>query len=502
MFNHHKQSTNELVAKMGAYALDPVSYVREMFPWMEPGVLQNYAGPDIWQLDFLERLGENVRKNGFTGKNPVPPIRMAVSSGHGVGKSTLVSWVASWIMDTRPNCRITVTANSYPQLESTTWPSICHWKQMAMTSSWYQITNSQIFHVDHPKTWFMTPKSCKEENSQSFAGQHAATSTSAYLFDEASTIPDKIWEVAEGGLTDGEPMIFAFGNPTENTGKFYRICFGSERNRWDSVTVDSRKSMLTNKAQLQQWIDDWGVDSDFVRVRILGLPPAASAGQFISRAMVKDAMRRNVMLLGNEPLVIGVDLSRGGEDMTVIYFRRGVDGASIKPIKIKGEDTRDSMQIATKIGDILSQEHNGMKVSTAFIDATGGSIGGPIANRLQQLGWDNVIEVQFGGKSPAPQYANMRAYMWGKMRDWLRTGAIVEDIDLEQDLCGPLFFHNRKDQIALESKELMKGRGLGSPDCGDALAMTFAQEVSPSNQWRPYNEYQDIGKYGGDAWMM
>jgi hypothetical protein len=102
--------------------------------------------------------------------------------------------------------------------------------------------------------------------------QHAATSSSCYIFDEASAVPDAIWEVAEGGLTDGEPHIFAFGNPTRNSGKFYRITFGNESHR----SIDSRMAARSNKAQIAEWISDYGMDSDFVRVRVLGLPPAAS----------------------------------------------------------------------------------------------------------------------------------------------------------------------------------------------------------------------------------
>jgi hypothetical protein len=46
--------------------------------------------------------------------------------------------------------------------------------------------------------WFVSAQSCKEEDSEAFAGQHAADSTSFYIFDEASGVPDKIFEVAEG----------------------------------------------------------------------------------------------------------------------------------------------------------------------------------------------------------------------------------------------------------------------------------------------------------------
>ena len=106
-------------------------------------------------------------------------------------------------------------------------------------------------------------------------------------------------------------------------------------------------------------------------------------------------------------------------------------------------------------------------------------IGGPIVDRLRQLGHTNVMEVQFGGRAPKRKYANMRPYMWGQMRDWLGHGCIDDDARLEQDVTGPDYQHDKHDRIVLEAKERMKKRGLDSPDDGDALALTFATPVLP-----------------------
>jgi hypothetical protein len=254
---------------------DPLGFVQLAYPWREPGELAGFAGPDQWQSAFLEDLGAAVRARGFDGIHAVSPIRMATASGHGIGKSTLVAWIVDWIMSTRPNCQGTITANTYTQLETKTWAAIQKWTRMCVTGAWFQATGTRLYHRQYPQTWFCSAQSCREENSEAFAGQHAVSSTSFYLFDEASAIPDKIFEVAEGGLTDGEPMIFAFGNPTRAGGKFHRVTFGSERDRWNHRSIDSRICMLPNKAQIAEWIEDYGEDSDFVRVRVRGLPPRA-----------------------------------------------------------------------------------------------------------------------------------------------------------------------------------------------------------------------------------
>ena len=454
---------------------DPLRFVNAMYPWQEPGPLEAHDGPDVWQTDFLRALGQEVAQNGFNGHDPVRPIRRAVSSGHGTGKTTLVAWLVAWIMSTRPHCRGTVTANTYTQLETKTWAAIQRWMKWCLTGHWFVCTTNRLYHPAYRDSWFCAPQSCREENSEAFAGQHAADSTSFYINDEDSAVPDPIHEVEEGGLTDGEPMIFLFGNATRSQGAFHRACFGSARDRWHPTIIDSRDSTLTNKAQIAEWIHDYGEDSDFVRVRVRGLPPAASDLQYISSALVFAAQQRPVLTLGDEPLLCGLDVARGGGDDCTFRFRRGADARTIPPIRIPGEQARDSMRLVTVAADILARDFGGRTVHTLFIDGT--AIGGPICDRLKQLGHKNIHEVQFGAAAPDPKYANMRAWIWSRLRDWLPHGAIDADPQLETDLTGPGYHHDKHDRLVLESKEDMKKRDLDSPDDGDALAVTFAAPV-------------------------
>ena len=376
-----------------------------------------------------------------------------------------------------PHAKGTITANTSTQLRDKTWASIRRWSSLCLVGDWFELTSERMCHPSHPASWFCSSQSCKEENSEAFAGQHAVDSTSFYVFDESSAISERIFEVAEGGLTDGEPMIVLFGNPTRSSGHFHQVCFGSKRHRWDSVIVDSRESRFTNKAQIQEWADDYGEDSDFFRVRVRGLPPRASNLQFIPNDVVSAAQTREAVALSNDPLICGLDVARGGADKNVFRFRRGTDGRSIAAIRIPGEQTRDAMVLVAKAADLLENGIDDQPIEAMFVDGTG--IGGPIVDRLHQLGFDQVIEVQFSWKPPDFKYANMRSYMWGRMRDWLPRGAIDDTPALEQDLTGPGYTHNRQDQLLLEPKEHMKKRALASPDDGDALALTFAFPVSP-----------------------
>lgn len=485
------QAELELAQEVSKYYADPLGFVLFSYPWGKPGTqLEQYDGPDEWQADFLEKLGAEVRERGFDGKAAVRAIRRAVSSGHGIGKSTLVAWIVDWLMSTRPFCHGTVTANTFNQLETKTWAAIKKWTALCITGHWFSVGAKRMYHVDHPDDWFCAPQSPKEQNSEAFAGQHAADSSSFYIFDEDSAIPDVIHEVAEGGLTDGEPFSFLFGNPTRSSGHFHKACFGSERDLWNPIVVDSRLCRMTNKAQLEEWVARYGEDSDFVRVRVRGLPPSASDLQYIGTDTVAAAQRREIHVLDDQPLVAGLDLARGGTDSNVLRFRRGADARSIPPMKIPGYEARNTSTFVAWAADVLERTFDGRKIHTLFLDATGGSVGGPIGDRLRELGHKNVVDVGFGNAAPDPKCANCRAYIWKRMREWLEAhGCIDDDPVLETDLTGPGYHADRGDRLVLESKEDMKDRGCASPDDGDALALTFFAAVgiaAPPRRRRPH----------------
>jgi hypothetical protein len=486
----------DLIDFVGTFVHDPLGFVRACYPWGESGTfLADESGPDVWQERFLADLGEEVRRNAFDGGAPVRPIRRAVSSGHGIGKSTLVAWLVDWIMSTRPHAQGTITANTFSQLETKTWAAIKRWTALSLTAHWFKVGDHRMYHVDHKDSWFCAPASSKEENSEAFAGQHAKDSSSFYIFDEDSAIPDKIHEVAEGGLTDGEPMIFCFGNPTRSSGHFYRVCFGSDRDRWNPAIVDSRDCRFTNKVQLKEWVDIYGEDSDFVRVRVRGMPPRASELQFIDQGRVFEAQKRRLpVTFGDEPLIAGVDVSDGGSAWNVVRFRRGADARSIPPVRIPGEKVRaDRGPFLAKLADILTHEQGGQRVAMMFVDS---AFGAPYVERLRAMGFKNVEEVRFGSESLNVHQANRRAYMWNCVKEWLGAGGCIDPADgkLEIDLTAPGYHINRQDQLVIESKEDMQKRGADSPDDGDALALTFAARVGapmarPQGRHRMPTEY-------------
>jgi hypothetical protein len=485
----------QLADDIAAFYADPLAFVKYAYPWGQPGLLEKHDGPDDWQRDFLIELGNQVRARNFDGVHPVIPIRMCVVSGHGVGKSVLCAWVAHWIMSTRPRCRGTITANTFSQLSTKTWAAIVSWARLLINKHWFHLTGDSMYFRGRKEEWAVSAAACKEENSEAFAGQHAFDSTSFYLFDEASAIPEKIWEVAEGGLTDGEPIFLACGNPTRNTGKFQRITFGNERERWTRFSVDSRNSKFTNKQQIAEWIADYGEDSDFVRVRVRGECPRAGSSQLIPSDIVASCRKFKAVSYEYLPKILAVDVARFGDDRSIIGSRQGRLGRILD--KLRGLDT---VELAERV---ISRIHSERPAATV-IDGDG--LGAGVVDYVRHRGFD-AYEFHGGARAfDSAAYFNRRAECWGLLGEWLKAGAeIPDDAELEVDLTAPQYGYSAKSQLQLERKEDMKARGLASPDLGDMLAMTFAVTPEPLPAPDPFEgmtlqEIRQVARYTDGSW--
>ena len=452
---------------------DPYGFVMFAFPWGEEGTeLANQFGPEPWQAAVLRDLREY---------SPQKALLEAVSSGHGVGKSALVAWIILWAISTCPDTRGVITANTETQLKTKTWAELAKWYRLFIGRQFFRLEASGIFSREpgHEKTWRIDVVPWSERTTEAFAGLHNQGRRILVVFDEASAIPDAIWETTQGALTDANTEIIwaVFGNPTRNDGRF-KQCFpgGQFAHRWRSRTVDSRDVSFTDKAQIQRWIQDYGDDDDFVRVRVKGVFPRIGNLQFISTELAAEAGRREVEAHAHDPLVVGVDVARFGDDASVFYTRRGRDGRTIAPQVYRGVDT---MGLAAR----LAEHVIAVKPDAVFVD--GGGVGGGVIDRCRQLGM-HVFDIQFGARPDRPdisaeqnRYANKRAEMWGTMRDWLAVGAIPADQDLSAQLTTSQYGFNSRDEIQLESKTGLRNRGAASPDIADALALTFAWPVLP-----------------------
>lgn len=474
---------------LARFTHDPNGFMRYAYPWGE-GDLANSMGPRQWQFMINGNIHDHL-------SNPVTrfqPLFIAISSGHGIGKSAEIAMLINWAMSTCEDCKVVITAGTGTQLATKTAPEVSKWFRRSCNSSWWDINATSIRYRSEKRqaNWRADFITWSEHNTDAFAGLHNVGKRILLIFDEASTIGDKVWEVAQGAMTDEDTEIIwlAFGNPTQNTGRF-RECFGRFKHRWRPFQIDSRTVEGTNKAEMQRWIDDWGEDSDFARVRVRGEFPRAGSSQFIDSESIARCRGHKAEGFELFPRILGVDVARFGDDQTVIFMRQGRQATCLA--KYRGKDTA---QVTAHVIDFINE----YDIQATVVDSDG--IGNTVYDQLKFQGFGKRLFEFHGGKpaNNSTAYFNRRAEIWGKLRDALKaTMDIPDDPELEADLTGPQYGFSAQQQIQLERKEDMKKRGLSSPDMGDALAMTFAVEL-PMNAPKPKPQYFYPGERSG-SWM-
>jgi hypothetical protein len=471
-----------LIDAAAELAKKPYAFVKFAWNWGE-GELQGEPGPDIWQKGVLKHLEAQIDAK-------VSPIRLAVKSGHGVGKSALIAWLINWFICTRPNPQVVCTANTRLQIETKTWREVAKWHKLSLFRDWNEWTATSFYNREHPETWRASAIPWSKDRSEAFAGTHAKHVL--VLFDEASVIDDMIWDVVEGAMTTRGAIWIVFGNPTRNTGRF-RECWGKQRHRWTGTTVDSRTAKHADQGLIKQWIEDYGLDSDFVKVRALGQFPSASDMQFIPTDLAEAAMGRQIEehAIRHAPRVLGVDVARFGTDQTVFVVRQGLAVKHMDKIR-----QRDTMAVASLAGQICRE----WKCQAVFVDDTG--VGGGVTDRLNQLQY-NVIPVVVGEKAEQPdKYFNHRAEIWDRMKQALKVGlCLPKDDGLRDALIGVEYGFDAKERLQLETKLGMKSRGLSSPDEADALALTYSRLFHRDDDEESYEEHTSaVDDSGGLFW--
>jgi hypothetical protein len=462
-----KIDEKDLEAEIARFTDDPYGYSLYAYDWGY-GELEGMDGPRGWQAEIQKAIRDHLQNP----KTKYQPCLIAVASGHGIGKSAEIGMIINWGMATCEDCKVVVTANTDTQLRTKTAPEVGKWFRLSIVAHWFHVYATAIFTTDkkHEKTWRADFVPWSKNNTEAFAGLHNKKKRIILIFDEASAIDDKVWEVAEGALTDEETEIIwiAFGNPTRNTGRF-RECFRKFKHRWITRQIDSRKVEGTNKIQIQKWIDDYGEDSDFVKVRVRGIFPAMSAKQFISVTDVDAAYGRHLRKNQYDfaPKIIACEPAWEGDDELVIGLRQGL---MFKILRVIPKNDND-----IQVANILANLEDDEKADAVFVDGGYGT-GIVSAGRTMKRDWTLVW---FAEKPHDEGYLNKRAEMWGLTKTWLKEGgAMPEDQVLYNDLIGPETVARLDGKIQLESKDDMKARGIPSPNRGDCLALTFAHPVA------------------------
>ena len=455
---------------MAGFRFDPLGHVLYSYPWGVAGTdLEDRTGPYDWQRDLLTRVGDKLRAGEPVHFPDV--VQEAVSSGHGVGKSALVCWLIRWALDTREDTRVLVTANTEAQLRTKTWPELAKWHRLAITRHWWHWTATAYYSADpdHAANWRADAVTWSEHNTEAFAGAHNAGKRLVVLFDEASAIADKVWEVTEGALTDADTEIlwFVFGNPTQATGRF-RECARRYGHRWTMTYVDARDVPGTNRTLHDRWIADHGLDSDFVKIRVLGRFPSVGARGLFPEPLVDGAFGKGLRpeAYAAAPVILTCDPAWTGANSLVIGKRQGLWFQILAELPRNDNDAIPA--------EMLARFEDEYQADAVFIDlgyGTGIASFGRTWGRTWEL-------VGFGEKAIKRGFKNKRAEMYVDTRDWLRAGGVIPAHEsLREQLLAIETVPTPNGDVQIEGKEDLKERIGISPDHLDALVLTFARPV-------------------------
>lgn len=440
------------------YMNDPSGFIKFMWDWGD-GILKDWDGPDKWHEEVFQCI-----KEYFEGPEKTP-LRIAICSGHGSGKTTLMSWINYWFMSCRPHPQVVVTANTESQLSTRSWRELAKWHKIAANKEWFEWTATSFYLKAHPETWKSNAIPWSEHNTEAFAGTHEENVL--VEFDEASKISDKIWEVTDGIFTTNKNLWLVGGNGTRNVGRFYD-CFHKHKKMWRTWNIDSRSCKAVNTEYMNSLIEQYGgIDSDQARVRVLGQFPRTATRQLISTADVEKCMNFEAEGYEYMPLVMGVDIARFGENSSTICLRRGR-----KVFEIDVLPKQDLMTTAHYIAEVIKRE----RPIQVFVDGSG--IGAGVVDRLRQLNF-SVTDVNGGNSSLNPRFLNKRVEIWWTMKEAIEEGIeLPKSVRLKEELTAVEFDYTDKGRIRLDRKtDIMDKYGF-SPDLADALAYTYAFPVA------------------------
>lgn len=510
------------------YRLDPGAFIREVIK----------AGPDEWQVHACGAL--------------IKHKRVSIAACHGVGKDTLAAWLIIWMMVCWSHPKIPCTAPTGHQLYDLLWSEIAKWwpRVPKRYRKQYELKADRFELKRHHKTWFAVARTARKETPEALAGIHADNVMIAV--DEASGVPEVIFEVLEGAMTGPNCYELLIGNPTQPQG-FFHASHHSDR-RWYRMRIAAAAAYPKGfKPPAGTWLSDrvspeyvdamrrkYGEDSNVYRVRVLGLFPRSSDDQAIPLEWVDLAANREVPIgwwrRCPQRIVLGVDVARFGSDSTCVVARQGraIVGAWLWHGNSVTETANKVKALAYRIQRLTDEpatQKAGRRpgyMPTICIDGVG--VGAGVIDVLREDERLTVVDVQAGETSKDPDCYRKRDELWWDARwfyqdsepmiaagstdqaitsivGWTPQKPVIDQDVLDRligELATPKYKFSPDGRVVIESKDDVKkrlGGDASSPDVADAHNLTFqsVDEQKPKSKIDRYDEQRE--ELETDAWV-
>lgn len=413
-----------------------------------------------WQYDVLKSLDDG-------------DTRVSIRSGNGAGKTCLLAIIVLHYLLFRNDVKIPVTAPASSQLKDGLIPETHKWmrKLPDFLSSQIDTTQDRIVRRDSPANNFISFRTARKEQPEALQGIHADFVLCAV--DEASGVPDAVYEAAQGTMSTPGAIFIMISNPTRLSGYFYN---SHHRNKteWRRFHVTSFDTSRVDQSFVDQIEKTYGEHSDQYRVKVMGDFPTKEEEALIARDSVSSAFLRDIVCTGSD-VIMGVDVGRGG-DVSALCLRKGNWAYGFM-----SQNYSDVMQTVGWVKDCYDKLQPHERPTAIHVDSIG--IGAGVADRLRELGLP-AIDINVA-ESPSLKsvYVRLRDEGWWRMKEWLESANVHIDLDdfgkrdiLEQELSTPLSLFTSTGKNGVESKDAMKRRGYQSPNMADSLMMTFCHD--------------------------
>ena len=450
---------NPFIDFIKLYRTDPVLFVKEVL-----GV-----EPDEWQKDFLNAVASGERK-------------ISIRSGHGVGKSTTASWAMLWFLLTQYPVKVVVTAPTSAQLYDALFAELKRWvKELPPTiQDLLDVKQERIELKASSTEAFISARTSRAEQPEALQGVHSENVM--LVADEASGVPEAVFEAAAGSMSGHNALTILLGNPVRSSGFFFET-----HNRLKDEWWTKRVSCEDSARVSQEYIDDmksrYGEESNAYRIRVLGEFPRSDDDTIIPMELLESAKHRDTRAYEDAPIIWGLDVARFGSDSSVLCKRQSNVVHTLERWR-----NLDLMQLT---GAVVAQyeacDHKS-RPTEILVDSIG--LGAGVVDRLMELKLPargiNVSESPAMGGT----YLNLRAELWHKAKAWLekRDCKIPNNEDLIGELATVRYTFTSNGKIKIESKDDIRKRGLKSPDMADAFVLTFASDAATiswgsNNSW-------------------
>ena len=441
------------------YYDNPVLFVEEVLG----------AEPTDYQAEFLNAVAQNNRK-------------ISIRSGHGTGKSSAASWAMLWYLLNRFPNKIIVTAPTSSQLFDALFAELKRWinELSPHLQEMLTVKSDRVELKAAPSEAFISARTSRAETPEALAGVHSENVL--LVCDEASGIPEKVFEAAAGSMSGHSCSTILLSNPTRSSGLFFdshnRLSDSWWTRQWSCI-----QSSLVSDEFVQEMAERYGEESSAYHVRVLGNFPLADADTIIPFHLAEAAIKRDIQNAPNTRAIWSVDPARFGSDRTAFCKREGNVITEITSWK-----NLDLMQTVGRVQAEFEALSPSLQPTEILIDSIG--VGAGVVDRLRELG----LPVRGINVSESPSmkgvYNNLRTELWFKAKAWLedKTCKIPDDPDLLADLTAIRYSFSSSGKMQAESKESMKKRGLRSPDLADAVCLTMASDaataISGGFSWR------------------